>query len=155
MAGFGENLRREREARGVTLDDISEATKISVRLLRAIENEEFDRLPGGVFNINFVRQFARHLGLEEEKVVSEFRRITTPPADPATPQRPVLPGEWEISSDYEWDRQRHSQIWRFALLVVLVAGTVGGLYLWWTQRQAAPPAPVASGASSPAAAPSQ
>ncbi|MBI3666845.1 MAG: helix-turn-helix domain-containing protein, partial [Acidobacteria bacterium] len=59
MGDFGENLRQERLARGVSLEDISAYTKISVRLLQAVEDEDFDRLPGGIFNINFVRQYAR------------------------------------------------------------------------------------------------
>ena len=48
MSGFGENLRREREARQISLEEISAASKISVRLLRAIEAEEFHRLPGEI-----------------------------------------------------------------------------------------------------------
>ncbi len=161
MAGFGENLRREREALGVSLEDISAATKISVRLLQAIEDEDFDRLPGGVFNINFVRQYARHLGLEEEGIISEYRRLTAPPVEPAAPQR-VVPSEWMGAggSDYEWDRQRRSQIWKFASFVVLTVGLVGALYLWWSGRKAAveqapavaeTPAPVSPPAQSPPA----
>ncbi len=49
MASFGENLRREREMRGVTLQEISAATKISGRFLQALEAEEFAKVPGGVF----------------------------------------------------------------------------------------------------------
>ena len=50
MGSFGERLQREREMRGITLDEIAEATKIGTRSLRALESEEFDKLPGGVFN---------------------------------------------------------------------------------------------------------
>ena len=52
---FGDNLRREREMRGVSLDEISAATRIATRFLQAIENEQWDQLPGGVFNRGFVR----------------------------------------------------------------------------------------------------
>ena len=65
MSAFGENLRREREMRGVSLAEISSATKISVRMLDAVEIERWDRLPGGVFNSAFVRQYARYLGLDD------------------------------------------------------------------------------------------
>ena len=69
---FGESLKREREMRGVTLDEISAATRIATRFLRAIENEEWDQLPGGVFNRGFVRAVARYLGLDEENIVAEY-----------------------------------------------------------------------------------
>ena len=72
MSAFGENLRRERDLRGVSLAEISQATKIGARMLDAIETERFERLPGGVFNAAFVRQYARYLGLDEDKIVAEF-----------------------------------------------------------------------------------
>ena len=55
VGSFGERLRREREMRGVSLDDIAEASKIGTRLLRALEEEHFELLPGGIFNKGFVR----------------------------------------------------------------------------------------------------
>ena len=71
MAGFGEYLRREREMRGVSLEEISTATKISIRFLQAIENEELSKLPGGIFTRSFVRTYARYLGLDEERVLAD------------------------------------------------------------------------------------
>ena len=68
---FGDHLKREREMRGVSLDEISAATRIATRFLRAIENEQWDQLPGGVFNRGFVRAVARYLGLDEENTVAE------------------------------------------------------------------------------------
>ena len=68
MSAFGENLRREREMRGVSLEEISSATKISLRFLDAIEREDFAKLPGGIFSRSFVRSYARYLGLDEERV---------------------------------------------------------------------------------------
>ena len=77
-SGFGERIRAERETRGITLEQISEKTHISVRQLRAIEEENFSLLPGGVFNISFVRQYARHASLDEEAIVADFKSIATP-----------------------------------------------------------------------------
>ena len=59
--------------RGVTLQEISAATKISVRFLKSIENEEFSRLPGGIFNRSFVRAYARYLGLDEDPLLEEYQ----------------------------------------------------------------------------------
>ena len=56
---FGEHLKREREMRGVTLEEISAATRISTRFLEALENEHWEELPGGVFNRGFIRSVAR------------------------------------------------------------------------------------------------
>ena len=72
MSSFGENLRREREMRGVSLQEIAQTTKIGARMLDAIETERFDSLPGGVFNRGFVRQYARYLGLDEDQALAEF-----------------------------------------------------------------------------------
>ena len=72
MGKFGDKLRRERELRGVTLDEIAEATKIGTRSLRALEEERFDQLPGGIFNKGFVRSYARFLGLDEEQAVADY-----------------------------------------------------------------------------------
>lgn len=72
MASFGENLRRERELRGVDLHDMAEATKISIRFLQALEQDRVDVLPGGIFPRAFVRQYAKYLGLDPERLVAEF-----------------------------------------------------------------------------------
>src|SRR5664279_4781411 len=58
--------------RGVTLDDIAEATKIGTRLLRALEEEHFELLPGGIFNKGFVRAYAKYLGLNEDQAVADY-----------------------------------------------------------------------------------
>jgi len=72
MTSFGENLRRERELRGVALRDISEATKISVRFLEALEQDRIERLPGGIFPRAFLREYGRYLGLDVERLTVDF-----------------------------------------------------------------------------------
>jgi cytoskeleton protein RodZ len=69
---FGERLKRERELREVTLEEITSATRIGPRFLEALENEEWEKLPGGVFNRGFVRSVARYLGLDEEAFLAEY-----------------------------------------------------------------------------------
>ncbi len=72
MGSFGERLRREREMRGITLNEIAESTKISRRHLESLEKEDFDSLPGGIFNKGFVRAYARYLGIDEEQAVADY-----------------------------------------------------------------------------------
>lgn len=72
MGEFGDKFRRAREKKEISLDDVSNVTKIGVRMLRAIEEEHFDQLPGGVFNKGFIRAYAKHLGLNDEEAVSDY-----------------------------------------------------------------------------------
>jgi cytoskeletal protein RodZ len=72
MASFGETLRRERELRGVSLREIADSTKISIRFLQALEQDRIEVLPGGVFRRAFVREYARYLGLDDDRLVAEF-----------------------------------------------------------------------------------
>src|ERR1700677_3961922 len=97
LGSFGDNLRRQRELRGISLEAISTTTKISTRMLRAIEEEHFDQLPGGVFNKGFVRAYARQVGLNEEEAVTDYLTAlresqiaaqTVPPNFRAQPGKP-------------------------------------------------------------------
>lgn len=72
MGSFGGRLQREREMRGISLDEIAEATKIGTRSLHALETEDFEKLPGGIFNKGFVRAYAKFLGIDEEQAVSDY-----------------------------------------------------------------------------------
>src|SRR5580658_6584902 len=69
---FGERLKRERELREVSLKEVTAGTRIGPRFLEALENEEWEKLPGGVFNRGFVRAIARYLGLDEEALLGEY-----------------------------------------------------------------------------------
>ncbi|HVO10883.1 MAG TPA: RodZ domain-containing protein [Vicinamibacteria bacterium] len=80
MASFGEKLRQQREMRGVSLREIAEGTKISVRFLQALEEDRVDVLPGGLFPRAFVRQYASFLGLDADRLAAEFLAEHTAPA---------------------------------------------------------------------------
>ncbi len=69
---FGEELRRERLIREVSLEEISSATKISVRLLTALEKSDLSRLPAPVFTRGFIRSYSRHLGLDPDEMVNAY-----------------------------------------------------------------------------------
>jgi cytoskeleton protein RodZ len=72
MGEFGNKFRQAREKKNLSLDDVSNVTKISARMLQAIEQEQFDQLPGGVFNKGFIRAYAKHLGLDAEEAVTDY-----------------------------------------------------------------------------------
>lgn len=72
MGQFGQDLRRERESRGVALESITGVTKISARHLLALEGENFSALPGGVLNKGIVRGYARACGMDEDAWVQRY-----------------------------------------------------------------------------------
>ena len=72
MPSFGEEFKRERELRQISLREVAEATKISLRHLEALERNEFDQLPGGVFNRGFVRAYAEFIGVSPENMVNAY-----------------------------------------------------------------------------------
>ena len=72
VGDFGDKFRKAREKKELSFDDVSNVTKISSRMLQAIEEEHFDQLPGGVFNKGFIRAYAKHLGLDSEEAVTDY-----------------------------------------------------------------------------------
>ena len=84
MSSFGADLKREREAKGISLKEISDRTKIGVRLLKALEEEQLEQLPGGIFDRSFLRQYARYLGLDEDQLLGEYLKVTGATPEAAT-----------------------------------------------------------------------
>jgi cytoskeleton protein RodZ len=118
---FGERLKRERELREVSLDEVAKATRIARRFLEALEDEQWEKLPGGVFGRGFVRSIARYLGLSEENLLSEYDLARGESASPP-PQKP----EERIPSPPKW-----MPVAAALLLFALLAGViVGGHYAW-------------------------
>lgn len=89
--GVGATLREVRTRRKVDLESVEAATKIRVRYLRAIENEEWDVLPGETYARAFVRTYANYLGLDGARLAEEFRRErgSTRPAERLPRVEPV------------------------------------------------------------------
>jgi cytoskeletal protein RodZ len=116
---FGERLKRERELREVSLEEITTATRIGPHFLEALENEEWSKLPGGVFNRGFVRSIARYLGLDEEAFLAEYDVAYNEQVPPRPETR-----ENRIPSPPRWV----PVVLGVALLVLLVALVIGGIY---------------------------
>ena len=101
LAAFGEELRREREIRGISLKEIADATKISRRFLDAIERNDHMTLPAPVFTRGFVREYSRYVGLNTDEIVDRYNhavalddRIEKPPQVQkyaVTPPRDIAP----------------------------------------------------------------
>jgi cytoskeletal protein RodZ len=63
-----------RNNRGISLHQIAESTKISVRSLEAIERGEFEKLPGGIYNTSYIRQYARAIDYDESAILAVYYR---------------------------------------------------------------------------------
>ena len=159
MTPVGETLRRERMKRNLDLEEISRELKISTRFLQAIENDQYEKLPGGVFAKSFVRQYARLLGLNEEDLAGQVQEILGPALEiPQLAENPKPPAfapihvpkvdEWETVGDkrFRWSG------WLSAVVLVAVMLVCSAVYAW-IQRpkssvtaQANPPAQAQSSA---------
>jgi len=72
----GLDLVRFRQSAGVSLEEIMERTKLSRRFLEAIETARYRELPGGVFDINYLRQYAAATGYDVSRLLEHYKRST-------------------------------------------------------------------------------
>ncbi len=88
MPTLGEELKHRREERDITLADISEATRIGTRFLKAIESDNFSVLPGGIFTRSFIRAYAKQVGMDEDEALALYQQQTASPgAEPQPSQQ--------------------------------------------------------------------
>jgi cytoskeleton protein RodZ len=143
LASFGEDLRREREIRGISLKEIADATKISKRFLDALERNDHKTLPAPVFTRGFVREYSRYVGLNAEEMVNRYNfaaanddRIEKPPQVakyPQTPPRdisPKPPAKRGIPTAF-------ARVDRNAIFVFLIVLALAGVAYWAIERKRA------------------
>ena len=90
--------------RGVTLEEISAATRIAPRFLAALESEQWELLPGGVFNRGFIRSVARYLGLDEDSLVAEYALETRGRTEPGVVADPPEENRPQLGASFRGDR---------------------------------------------------
>ncbi|HKS29415.1 MAG TPA: helix-turn-helix domain-containing protein [Pyrinomonadaceae bacterium] len=133
-ATFGEQLRLAREARGITLREISEQTRISTRYLEAIESDDYKRLPGGIFNKSFIKAYAKYIGFDEKEALEAYARTareqgTSPDDVVSTPYQPRV----------YTDGNSRSPLVTLLLTILILAIISLGVYaaMHWYQRREA------------------
>lgn len=119
---FGERMKRAREARGISLRQIAESTKLSVSVLEALERNDVSRLPGGIFSRAFVRSYAGEIGMDPETTVRDF--IAQFPHDEITQGSLHVPPVFDDEVD---DRRRRA--WMIVMTLVLLVLGVGIFYV--------------------------
>src|SRR5262245_37052851 len=143
VGDFGSRLREARERKGVSLREIANATKISVRALEALEKNDISHLPGGIFSRSFVRAYAAEAGLDPDEAVDDFVRQF--PHDSVVAGH--APSVHVDESDDESNRRTARVVARLIAVSVPVAAVV--LYLGVANQR---PSPVVAVESVPAAA---
>lgn len=158
MSSVGEMLRRERLRKDLSLEQISRETKISTRLLDAIESEHFELLPGGVFAKSFVRQYARFLGLDEVEMAAEVEKVIHPVNLPVFAGGPPEPA-FKVPRLVDWEGGGRSSSSLLPALarVVAVMLVCSAVYAWWQRIRRpvpmTPPVTVTQKMSAPATQP--
>lgn len=122
VGSFGEHLRREREMRGISLDEIVATTKIGRRLLVALEAEQFELLPGGIFNKSYVRAYAKCVGMDEDEAVAEYLQA----AHETPPDTRVIAQQHASIHSNRPHQGSGFPIMPVLILLVVVAGGIGG-----------------------------
>ena len=113
--GIGAALRAAREAMGLSLDEISETTRVRVRHLEALEACRFDQLPSRPFTIGYVRAYAKALGLDADATAARFRTEHPSPDD----------DELRTPVGVRHERQSGRHNWIFGVAGVAVVAVIG------------------------------
>jgi len=74
-------LRAWRQRKGISLDTIAASTKLSVRQLEAIESGDFRKLPGGIYNTSYIKQYARAIDFDEAEILAYYHGKEKPPVE--------------------------------------------------------------------------
>lgn len=135
-SGIGERLRNAREAKGLTLQAMEGVTHIRALYLQALEDEQFDRLPGPVYAKGFLRTYASALGLDPDRLIEAYPRALDAPAQSLVGMHPI---EIPIQAAAPRSPLRRAAMYAGAILLagLVVVGVIGYLQL----RQFSAPVP--------------
>lgn len=154
MTSIGETLRRERLRRGLSVAQVHDRTKISAHLLEAIEADQFDRIPSGVFARSFIRQYAQVLELDEEDLLAQFKQQFE--ESPESAAAPLAPRP-EVSSlarvrplaDFLDRFRTNSSMSALVWSIAVMLACAGAYSLWQRPRNSAPKVETAVAAPQP------
>src|SRR5437588_3904215 len=116
---IGEKLRLARETRGSALREISEQTRISMRYLEAIESDNYQNLPGGIFNRSFIRAYAKFIGYDEHEAIEDYLRTMRERGEPDEGAS-TKPFQSPVYTD-DAGQQRRSAATTLLLAIVILA----------------------------------
>lgn len=117
---LGEKLQQAREARGATIAEVAEQTRIAPLYLEAIENNDYRTLPGGIFNKGFVKSYAKYVGVDEQEALQDYTSLIS--QQEGTVNEEPKTYKPEVLTD---DRTNSSSIMTIVFAVVIL-----GLMTW-------------------------
>ena len=123
---LGTSLRQARERAGVSLPDLAARTRIPLKSLQAIEENNFAAVPPGIFARSFIRTYAREVGADPAAAVAEYRSITepVPEPDPERKQESAVDDDLR-SSSFDPDLLTSRPDWGYALIAAaLIIGVI-------------------------------
>jgi transcriptional regulator with XRE-family HTH domain len=129
MSDIGQTLREARMRARIDMSEVETRTKIRARYLRAIENEEWDLLPGPVYIKSFLRTYADYLGLDSRLLVDEFKREYERPSDHELHAAPTMRRDRDRDRDRPPRHPRGPLIPPWLVILVVLVGVVAALYL--------------------------
>ena len=125
---LGEKLQQAREARGISISEVAENTRISPLYLTSIENNDYRTLPGGIFNKGFVKSFAKYVGIDEQEALQDYSVLISQQEavseDPQTYRPEVLTDDNTNFSGIG------TIIFAVVILGLMIAGILAALNYW-------------------------
>ena len=119
---LGEKLRQAREARGVSISEVAEQTRISALYLKSIENDDYKPLPGGIFNKGFIKSYAKFVGIDENEALADYARLSAENEDIAN--QPLKTYRPEVLTD---DNSTSSMAPTLIFAGIILALMTGGI----------------------------
>ena len=150
MVGY--TLRQERERQNLTINDIEQGTSIRALYIEAIENGEYDKLPGTVYTKGFIKNYAKFLGMDADAAAKEFANDiaelsaeaeaeaakvaaeNAPAPEKKVEPKPVKPEKQSVGYSIQNERRSSSSLLIVAA-VVLIAAIAGGMWSWLTSSE--------------------
>ncbi len=134
MSSLGEKLRQAREARGVTISEIAEQTRISSHYLEAIESDDYRTLPGGIFNKGFVKSYAKYVGVDEQEALQDYAKLVSEQA--VNQPEPEIRHRPEVLTDNNRGSMLPTLIFAAVILGLMTWGILSAVSWWQTQQTA-------------------
>jgi cytoskeleton protein RodZ len=138
---LGEKLRAAREARGISIRDVAEQTRIAPMYIECIENDNYKPLPGGIFNKGFVKSYARFIGMDENEALQDYSRLLSQTESSAPPLEEFRSYRPEVLTD---DRASQSSLATIVIAGVILAIMTFGIYMIVNWLRSEPSAPTAA-----------
>lgn len=120
---LGEKLKQAREARGISISEVAEQTRISPLYIESIENDNYKPLPGGIFNKGFVKSYAKFVGVDDQEALQDYSRLMSSQGETAEEETKSF--RPEVLTD---DQARSNSLPTLIIAVVILGLLAAGVY---------------------------